>query len=399
MSIVLLSLALSATVANVTPPQAEGTAQAEQTIVVTGTPLRDTERALRACLARTCPPNEDIDASLAHAENLFVAGKYEEARATSLASIGRNRRYAKAYPVDVSDLYRANSRLAAHLGEGRDYEWSVGAMHRILASAFPRTDGRVIEADFEQAEMYATFGRLQLARQVLEGAQKKAAEAGRDDLVSIARVRQAWLYHLGGDDWLARQALEKLAGDRAPTGRLARLGAMVVLARLDRKAGDIGSSGALIDEMRAMHLRQPVLLFAPQVDLHPRLSDNNKSELDIGPDGNTRISAPIGTATNLMATDNFEDRWIDVGFWVTSDGKVSDAEILRSRGPTDWTNELMRSIAGRVYSPIQEGTYRVERYSYTSRWMNVTNTRIRQRSPNARIEYVDLTASPPAGTR
>jgi hypothetical protein len=59
----------------------------------------------------------------------------------------------------------------------------------------------------------------------------------------------------------------------------------------------------------------------------------------------------------------------------------------------------MRSIAGRLYSPIREGTYRVERYSYTSRWMNVTNTRIRQRSPNARIEYVDLTAPPPAGTR
>lgn len=37
-------------------------------------PLTDTERALRECLARQSPPNEDIGAALGHAENLFVAG-------------------------------------------------------------------------------------------------------------------------------------------------------------------------------------------------------------------------------------------------------------------------------------------------------------------------------------
>jgi hypothetical protein len=387
MSIVLISLALSATAVTAAPPPA-----VEQTIIVTGTPLGETERRLRECLARKCPPNEDIDAALAHAENLFVAGQYDKAREVTLAAIGRNHRYGKTYPVDVSDLYRANSNIAAHLGEGRDYAWSTGEMHRILASAFPKSDYRVIDADFELADMYASFGRLKVARGLFEGAEKKANEAGRPDLAGIARVRAAWLHQAEGDTWLARQALAKIAADPTPTARLARVAAKVLLARLDRKEGDARSSDALIEELRGLHSRQPVLLFAPKVDLSPRFAENGEMSGGMDSSGLNSWAGEAGSTTRLLATDNFQDRWIDVGFWVTADGKVNDAEILRSKGPTNWTPPLMASIAGRAYSPIEEATYRVERYSYTSRWMNVTGTRIRQRSPNGRIEYLDLTA-------
>ncbi|MDB5693123.1 MAG: hypothetical protein JWO81_2186 [Alphaproteobacteria bacterium] len=395
MSIVLLSLALSAatTTNAVAPPQAE------QTIIVTGTPLRDTERALRECLARKCPPNEDINAALAHAENLFVAGKYQDARSVTLAAIGRNHRYARTFPIDVSDLYRANSRIAAHLGEGRDYQWSVGAMHRTLDDAFAKTDPRVIDADFEWADMYASFGRLERARQLFEQAERKAMEGGRPDLAGIARVRAAWLHQAEGDEWLTRQALTKIAADRSPGAEVARVAALVLLARLDRKEGQLASSAALVDEMRALHSKTPTLLFAPMVNLYPRLPENPDNGGYVDGSGNSIFSAPTGSTTRLMATDNFDDRWIDVGFWVSADGKVADAEILRSRGPTDWSKPLLGSIAGRIYSPIEAATFRVERYSYTSRWLDMTGTRMRQRSPDARIEYVDLTADAPAGTR
>ena len=83
MSILLISLALAGAAP---PPQAESD-QTGGPIVVTGIPLRQTERALRACIARKCPPKEDIDATLAHAENLFVAGKYQDARRVTLSSI------------------------------------------------------------------------------------------------------------------------------------------------------------------------------------------------------------------------------------------------------------------------------------------------------------------------
>jgi hypothetical protein len=384
MPIVLLA-ALAFAGADAPPPEPQG----EQTIVVTGRSIQDTERALRECLARKCPPNEDINATLAHAENLFVAGKYGDARRTTLASIGRNHRFRKTYPIDVSDLYRANSRIAAHLGEGKDFELSTTEMHRTLSDAFPKTDWRVIDADLEWADMYAAFGRIERARQVLKQAEAKAEAANRPDLAGIARVREAWLFQISGDTWLARQALEKLAADSTPTGKLQRVSARVLLARLDRKEGKLDSSSALIEEMRSLHTRQPILLFAPKVDLSPRLDEGDDA------------SGGSGSTTRLMATDNFDDRWIDVGFWITPEGKVRETEVLRSRGPLNWTKQLLSSISGRVYSPTDDpgGTYRIERYSYTSRYMDVTGTRLRQRSPNARIEYVDLTPDQPAGTR
>src|ERR1700710_1139442 len=68
-------------------------------IVVTGVRLQDSEKALKDCLARHCPPTEDIAATLAHAENEFVAGDYHDARKTLQSSVGRNKRFAKNYPV------------------------------------------------------------------------------------------------------------------------------------------------------------------------------------------------------------------------------------------------------------------------------------------------------------
>jgi hypothetical protein len=386
MPLVLLSvLALSATQA---PPPAQPS-QNEQVIVVTGHSLQDTERALRECLARKCPPNEDIDASLGHAENLFVAGRYADARRVTSAAIGRNHKYRKTYPVDVSDLYRANARISAHLGEGNDYQLSTTEMHRTLSDAFPKTDPRVIDADLDWADMYASFGRIERARQLFQEAARAAEAGGRPDLAGIARVRDAWLYQVAGDTWLARQALEKLAADGSPSHQLQRVSAEVLLARLDRAQGKLDSSNALVEEMRALHSKQPVLLFAPKVDLSPRLPEGDE------------VNGESGSTTRLMAMDNFDDRWVDIGFWITPDGKVRDAEILRSRGPVDWTKQLLQSIAGRVYSPIDEqaGLYRVERYSYTARYMFVTGSHMRQRSPNARIEYVDLTPDQPAATR
>jgi hypothetical protein len=196
------------------------------------------------------------------------------------------------------------------------------------------------------------------------------------------------LFQIAGDTWLARQALEKLAADRSASGRVGRMAAQVLLARLDRAAGKLDSSNALVDEMRTLHTKQPILLFAPKLNLSPRLAEGDDAEGD------------GGSTTRLMATDNFDDRWADIGFWVTPDGKVRDAEILRSRGRPDWTKQLLQSIGGRVYAPLDDpdGSYRVERYSYTARYMDVTGSRMRQRSPNERIEYVDLTPDPPAGT-
>ncbi len=79
MPLVLLSALAIAAAAPPPKPASPRPASAEQEIVVTGVSLESSERALRECLARKCPPKEDIAASLADAENLFVGGKYDDA--------------------------------------------------------------------------------------------------------------------------------------------------------------------------------------------------------------------------------------------------------------------------------------------------------------------------------
>jgi tetratricopeptide (TPR) repeat protein len=378
-----LLLATGASAATAPTPAAS----TEKPIVVTGTSLHQTERNLKECLARHCPPNEDIDATLAHAENLFVAGDYKQARSTTLASIDRNSKFAKQYPVDVSDLYRANGRIAAHLGEGHDFEFSTAEMRRILSGSFGRKDLRVIGAELEVASMYAGIGRLDRAKQLYTEAERDAKAIGREDLAGVIRVRVAWLHELAGESWLTRQALEKIAEDQSPTSRTARLTALVLIARLDRLENKPDKTDALLAELRTHPGKTPALLFSPRIDLTSRMVD---------PAGQTM------TALTLMPTGNFDNTWVDIGFWVTPDGKVSDPEILRSRGDTGWAQPLLRSVAGRLYSPISnpDGTYRVERYTWTSLWeYDHTGTHMRQRSADGRIEFLDLTAEPQTASR
>ena len=377
----LLSLLLAAApAAPAAPPVAAG-----QTIVVTGNRISETERALRECIARHCPPKEDIQATLAHAENLFVAGRYRDARGVTRASIGRNHRYRKELPVDVSDLYRANGRIAVHLGEGQDYELSTGIMRGILDDAFGKADAKVLMADVEWADMYASMGRFDRARELYDSVAARAAKGSRPDLAGIARVRSAFTFELQGETGAAQRALRTIAADISEPNRIGRLSALVLLARLDRKHGNAASSNELVEVMRSLHAKKPVLIYAPALDLPHGLAE-----------GDAATGQQV-SAISMLAGNNFTERWIDVGFWITPQGRVSDAEVLRSHGSLDWSGQLLRQISGRIYTPIDEpgGTYRIERYTYTARWLrDVTGSHIRQRSPNVQIEYLDLTNEP-----
>lgn len=360
----------------------------DQTIVVTGRPLEESRRALAECLARKCPPNEDVDATLAHAENLFVAGDYKAARQATLASIARNRRHAAAYPVAVADLYRANGRIAAHLGEGHSYELSTNAVARSLKAGIPDGDIRVIGAELEKAGMYASLGRTERARQIYTQMQREAHRLGRDDIAAHIRLRSAWLHQLEGDEVFARAALKEIAADRTPAARMARATALVLLARLDRKRGEPVAADALAGELRGLGGNQPVLLFSPPVDKPTNAAADRPTNI---------AKAMTDSGLRRMPMQRFEKQWIDVGFRIGPEGRVGDVEMLRSQGSTGWAKPVLQAIAGRIYSPVggSEGHYRVERYSLTSLWdYAATGSRRRQRSPQARIEMLDLTAEP-----
>ena len=98
MRIALLIGLLATTTAPAIAEGAQPQAGEGQEVTVTGRRIQDFRDRLRACLARGCPPNEDVDASLALAEVEFESGEYEDARRTILQSLDRNRRHARQYP-------------------------------------------------------------------------------------------------------------------------------------------------------------------------------------------------------------------------------------------------------------------------------------------------------------
>ena len=90
---------------------------------------------------------------------------------------------------------------------------------------------------------------------------------------------------------------------------------------------------------------------------------------------------------------NVKDMWIDVGFRITDQGTVADLQTLRSKGDIGWAKPLLTSIAGRRYTPAKAGSadsVRTERYTYTSGLEAGTGSHPTQHSPNARVEYFDL---------
>lgn len=353
----------------------------QQTIVVTGQRIQDFRDALAACIARNCPPNEEIDAALALAETMFESNDAEDARNAIAASLDRNRRHARQYPEPVADLYRSLTRVDRHLGRDEEATRSAYSILRTLQQGIPVEDERHFVARLEIAEMLynkasisPTANRLRHARRELMSLAQTARQAGREDVAVYADLRATWLGYLIAPYGPAFQTLTDLAEDRRPQNRFLATGAKILLARIHRDRGETGRSDTLIAEAaRALSGRRN-LVFSPPYELH------------VGP-----------TLTGMTGNAQFENQSIDVGYWISADGRVYDLEVVRSTGSPDWSRPLLRSIRGRIYSSNADGapTYRLERYTYSAGIGETTGTRLRTRSGHPRVEYYDLTANAP----
>lgn len=381
-TLLFLTAALLSAGAQAQPSQA-GTG--ERAIVVTGQPISDYRARLATCLARHCPPNEDIDASLALAEALFVQGEYHDARRTLLSSISRNHRHRRGYAEPVSDLYRANARVARHLGLDRDAEYSTWEVLRTLRAGLPTEDHRHFTARLEVAQSLARFGhRYYDSQRELRRLMELAREAGRDDVVAMAELRILWLDYLQGP-YRAPPSTAMLEMARSPDPRRS-IGARTMLVRIYSRRRETARAEALIAELGRSGQRR-ALLFSPPYELvqqeHPFL-DAMLQRL--------AMEGRLRTGSNLAnrMVDNFDDKWIDVGFWVDPEGRVEGLEVVRQRNDAAWARPLLQSIRGRRYAASDARTYRLERYTYTSGYRDGSGTHAQQRSPAARVEYFDL---------
>lgn len=357
-------------------------------IVVIGQSLKDTQKALADCIARGCPPDEEIRAALAHAENQFITGDYRDAKSTLNKTAGRNRKHGGQYPIEVSDLFRASSRISEHLGEADQFKLAVLDMRDTLRDGLPDDDARVMVAQIEVGDSRAKLGYPKEAHRIYEDVADRALKASHNRVATYANLRRLLLEYSMADDSdyeadkaKAIKGLQHLANHPLAGAEDFALVAEVTLARFDRKAGNDDSTANIVKRFAERGgASRPILLSSQPI----KMPDNRGLE--------------SGNVLSLSQS-SLEDRWIDVGFWINTSGLVSDTEILRSSGNTDWAKLVTSSIKSRIYAPLSTkdgatapGFYMIERYTYTARFMDeVTGTRIRQRSPVPRIERLDIT--------
>jgi hypothetical protein len=368
---ILLSIVATAAI-----PAPALAAERAQEIVVTGQPLSQTEASLDACLAASCPPEADINATLAHAENQFVAGDYKGARHTLRKSIDRNRVYRSRYPVAVSDLYRANASVLEHMGELTRQRHSIVEMRDTLKDNLPLDDPRALAAELEVGDFRLKTGFPQKAVEKYLAVERDALAANAPQIAVLGRLRYlSWLVRQTladrHDKLLLRKTKNEIAAfiaNPTPGAEKYALVGRILLTRLDRATGDEQSTDDLIAEIVAQGgSHRPVLLYAPQMKLDE-----------------TRPFLP--------------DKWIDVGFWVSARGRVEEAEVLRSSGTPDWADIVLKSVEKRLYAPAvladgeQSRFFMVERYTLTAHWVFDTGSRGKVRSRTPRIERLDLTS-------
>ena len=377
-------LALAAFALSALPAAAQPSRSDDSTVTVVGRNLQHYRDRLAACLARHCPVNEDVDATLALAESMFLNGEYRDARALVHASLRRNGDQARAFPEPVSDLHRVQARLARHLGYDREARTAAFDILNALEAGIPTEDYRHFTARFEIAEMQMLSGSLIGAQRALHQLIDAARAAGREDVVVMAELREVSYEMMavpGGGD--SRWQLERWANLEGEANRLRATGARLALARLYRNEGDIARSDSLL--ARVAHTSSPGaprrLVFSPRFQLAQQ-ANMEGADMDLS-------AMPM----NLQIPDDMENGWIDVGFWVGPDGRVSDVEILRRGADASWARPLLGAIAGRRYTNAPQATYKIERYTYTSTLVQTTGSRLYVRSPRARVEYLDLTTS------
>ncbi|MDC0887041.1 hypothetical protein OAS19_04550 [Altererythrobacter sp.] len=360
-------------------------------IVVTGRSLEDTAKALADCLARGCPPLEDIQATLDHAENLLVAGEYKDSRDTLRKSIGRNDRHGKQLPVPVAGLQRAYSRVSEQLGEGKDFQLATLDMRDTLKDGLGKDDPRTLVADVTVGDSRVKLGDDNGAQRIYERVEKRAIELNYPRVAMYARLRLALLdnarFTVTGLESERRATIAKLEDIRdnpIAGGEEFTLVAEVMLARLDRGEGSADKTEALVKRFAERGgVSSPVLLFSePLFTAADRDRENNRAG---------------SAAARLTTINDDEPRWADIGFWINAEGRVEDYEVLRSEGESGWLSQVERHVKSRRYAPVSDeaaapGFYMIERYSAVARFADqVTGTRLRRREPSMRIERLDLT--------
>ncbi|URW76021.1 hypothetical protein M9980_01970 [Sphingomonas donggukensis] len=370
-------------------------------IVVIARDTRKSKAALDACIRRKCPPQEDIAATITHAENQFIDGDFENAWATLRRSRGRNDRYASTLPKSVSGLRQFSADMATVLGEPDLAR--VGTIDSLSALKAKKNASQA-DLELKRLEIGDAFARqsnleaattplplrsrLQMAVSVYDAVAKRAAEARLPDVQGRAMLRSASLFaQLASDNAMYRQqANRRIAALRAttdPAMQTYREAAEILVARAAYDRGDPAPIERLLDTYPS-RTRSPMLVVAPR--------------LSLGEDGSCVDAGANGP--------DVQDQWIDYDFVIDAGGRVGDIVERRRGKHADgaWINVAQSSLRGRRYLPLEmaqgmTGVSRRERFVLVADRATKTGTRIASGCGPAKIITVDLTGTITSASR
>jgi hypothetical protein len=354
-------------------------------IIVTARPIEQTGKALADCLARRCSPAEDMAASIAHAENHFLSGEYEEALGVLGGSRRRNHREAARHPDLVAGLNRAYARISGHLGQNaKERIASINAVDALKAG-LPSDDDRILVQRIEIGDMHLAQGRLDMGVANYRKVIKQARRANRPMIEGHAMLRLATIYAAAtlvdqpAYARHARAAIADLQAAAAPEMAPFRKAGLLIAAQLAETTGDKGAIDRLIASHEIAPTERPLLLHAPSLE----------------PEARPGRASPAGRVYDPYRAD----QWIDVTFWIEPDGSVTDPGVLRQSETLKnfWVAGVLEGIKARRYAPLAMRQLRVERYIRTANLYIDPGSRAPVRSPTPRIEMLDLTEEPRGG--
>ena len=255
------------------------------------------------------------------------------------ASIGRNRDQARGYPEPVSDLYRANARLARHLGfdreartlDLRDPERAAGrhpaggspAFHRPLRDRRDADDGGQLHRRPARAEPADRAGPRRGP-----GGRRRARRAARrlvraDRLSAERRAQRA----------------DPLVARHQPGPAHAAIGARILLARVYRSEGDTARADALLAELGARRPRRRAPAHAARAALRavPAAIANDGAGDMSACDEHGRLQQRAATGSPRITRTSGSTS----ASGSMPDGRVSGLEILRSGANPDWAEPLL----------------------------------------------------------
>lgn len=335
---------------------------------------RRAEQGLAACLQRSCPPAEEIEAALQASVEQFADGRYVDARRTLRGAIDRNRDHAAELPGPVSSLYATVATVAEHEGETAIWRMAARKSVTVLRRHLGETNSATLVQELSLGDSMVGLGLTRAATNSYRAVQRKATESGQPKLAANAAFRRAWLaLNLGRSKEAERFADEAVAIAGPDDRQMAEL-REVLRTRTAIRRGDDGALDALAARLRQSATVKPQLLFTP-----PLAGIN-----------------PAMTGADGQAWHDSRLRFADVGYWIRPDGRTAEVEVLRNSGLGDWAPGFLHHVSARRYTPLdvepgQPGIYRIDRFTMRANKGTSIGTRIRHPVGKPSVYVVDLT--------